>query len=324
MLLVDFDPQGSLSVGLGLNPHEIDLTIYNLLMQRDIAIEDVVVPSGVPGMDLLPSNIDLSAAEVQLVHEVAREQTLSRVLAPVIEKYDVILIDCQPSLGLLTVNALTASDGVIVPLECEYFALRGGPAQDDHRQGAGAAEPQAGDRRGARHHVRRRTLHGHEVMERLVEAWATRCSTHRHPAHREVLRLDRRRRADHDLRVHLAGCRRLPPAGEGGAGPLSRRVSLPAADDLFRPTEEQAADPGAVRTGPRRRPSGRVRHDEKVTIYVTSAELLHLEQVRLLLRAEHGVAVDRGRLVREAIHLVLAEYEELGDESALVRRLTEE
>jgi len=125
VLLVDFDPQGSLSVGLGLNPHEMDFTIYNLLMQRDVTLDDVIVPSGVPGMDLLPSNIDLSAAEVQLVHEVAREQTLSRVLAPAIEHYDVILIDCQPSLGLLTVNALTASDGVIVPLECEYFALRG-------------------------------------------------------------------------------------------------------------------------------------------------------------------------------------------------------
>ena len=112
VLLVDFDPQGSLSVGLGLNPHEMDLTIYNLLMERDITLEEVVVPSGVPGMDLLPSNIDLSAAEVQLVHEVAREQTLARVLAPAMAHYDVILIDCQPSLGLLTVNALTASDGV--------------------------------------------------------------------------------------------------------------------------------------------------------------------------------------------------------------------
>jgi chromosome partitioning protein len=80
VLLVDFDPQGSLSVGLGLNPHEIDLTVYNLLMDRDVTLDDVVVPSGVPGMDLLPSNIDLSAAEVQLVHEVAREQTLQRVL----------------------------------------------------------------------------------------------------------------------------------------------------------------------------------------------------------------------------------------------------
>ena len=125
VLLVDFDPQGSLSVGLGLNPHEMDLTIYDLLMARDVRLDEVVVPSGVPGMDLLPSNIDLSAAEVQLVQEVAREQTLQRVLAPAIDHYDVILIDCQPSLGLLTVNALTASDGVIVPLECEYFALRG-------------------------------------------------------------------------------------------------------------------------------------------------------------------------------------------------------
>src|ERR687898_3208807 len=76
-------------------------------------------------MDLLPSNIDLSAAEVQLVHEVAREQTLQRVLAPALEHYDIILIDCQPSLGLLTVNALTAAHSVIVPLECEFFALRG-------------------------------------------------------------------------------------------------------------------------------------------------------------------------------------------------------
>src|SRR4051795_2665541 len=125
VLLVDFDPQGSLSVGLGMNPHEMDLTIYNLLMQRDVAIDEVIVPTNIPGMDLLPSNIDLSAAEVQLVHEVAREQTLQRILRPVMNDYDVILIDCQPSLGLLTVNALTASDGVIVPLECEYFALRG-------------------------------------------------------------------------------------------------------------------------------------------------------------------------------------------------------
>jgi chromosome partitioning protein len=74
VLLVDFDPQGSLSVGLGLNPHDMDLTIYNLLMQRDVTIDEVIVPTNVPGMDLLPSNIDLSAAEVQLVHEVARGQ----------------------------------------------------------------------------------------------------------------------------------------------------------------------------------------------------------------------------------------------------------
>jgi chromosome partitioning protein len=172
VLLVDFDPQGSLSVGLGLNPHEMDLTVYNLLMERDVDIHDVVVPSGVVGMDLLPSNIDLSAAEVQLVHEVAREQTLQRVLAPAIAEYDVILIDCQPSLGLLTVNALTASDGVIVPLECEYFALRGvallKTTIDKVRERLNPKLEVDGVL-GTMYDGR--TLHSREVMERLVQAW---------------------------------------------------------------------------------------------------------------------------------------------------------
>jgi chromosome partitioning protein len=172
VLLVDFDPQGSLSVGLGLNPHQMELTIYNLLMERDVTLDDVVVPSGVPGMDLLPSNIDLSAAEVQLVHEVAREQTLQRMLAPAVEKYDVILIDCQPSLGLLTVNALTASDGVIVPLECEYFALRGvallKTTIDKVRE---RLNPKLRIDGVLGTMYDGRTLHGREVMERLVEAW---------------------------------------------------------------------------------------------------------------------------------------------------------
>jgi chromosome partitioning protein len=172
VLLVDFDPQGSLSVGLGLNPHEMDFTIYNLLMQRDVTLDDVIVPSGVPGMDLLPSNIDLSAAEVQLVHEVAREQTLQRVLAPAIADYDVILIDCQPSLGLLTVNALTASDGVIVPLECEYFALRGVALLKttiDKVQERLNPKLEIDGVLGTMFDGR--TLHSREVMDRLVQAW---------------------------------------------------------------------------------------------------------------------------------------------------------
>jgi chromosome partitioning protein len=125
VLLVDFDPQGALSVGLGIQPHELDATVYNLLMERNLSAHDVVIRTRVEGMDLLPSNIDLSGAEVQLVHEVGREFVLGRVLQPVIPDYDIILIDCQPSLGLLTVNALACADGVLVPLECEYFALRG-------------------------------------------------------------------------------------------------------------------------------------------------------------------------------------------------------
>ncbi|MFW6774825.1 ParA family protein [Nocardioides sp. CPCC 205120] len=172
VLLVDFDPQGSLSVGLGLNPHEMDLSVYNLLMERDVTIDDVVVETGVPGMDLLPSNIDLSAAEVQLVHEVAREQTLARVLAPAVERYDVVLIDCQPSLGLLTVNALTAADGVIVPLECEYFALRGvALLKTTIDKVAERLNPRLTIDGVLGTMYDGRTLHGREVMERLVQAW---------------------------------------------------------------------------------------------------------------------------------------------------------
>ena len=125
VLVVDFDPQGAASVGLGTSPHELDRTVYNLLMERGAAVQDIIRPTGVENLDLLPANIDLSAAEVQLVNEVARESILARVLRPVEDQYDVVLVDCQPSLGLLTVNALTAAHGVLIPLECEFFALRG-------------------------------------------------------------------------------------------------------------------------------------------------------------------------------------------------------
>jgi hypothetical protein len=116
---------------------------------------------------------------------------------------------------------------------------------------------------------------------------------------------------------------------------VPRRVNLPAADDLFRPTAPSDGKARRVRAvpdspeteaepGTPRKPSGRIRHDEKMTVYVTSEELLEIEHARLALRAGQGLAVDRGRLVREAIALVLADYQAKGDESALVRRLTEE
>lgn len=120
---------------------------------------------------------------------------------------------------------------------------------------------------------------------------------------------------------------------------MARRVSMPAADDLFRPTSEAGDAPGteagkrprrvravaddAEPAGPRR-PSGRVRHDEKMTVYVTSDELLDIEHARLVLRREHGMAVDRGRLVREALAMVLADLEAQGADSALVKRLLDE
>jgi chromosome partitioning protein len=125
VLLVDFDPQGAASVGVGVNPHDLELSVYNLIMERSVQASDVLLPTAIEGLDVIPANIDLSAAEVQLVGEVARESVLARALRPVLDDYDVILVDCQPSLGLLTVNALTAAHGVLIPLECEFFALRG-------------------------------------------------------------------------------------------------------------------------------------------------------------------------------------------------------
>lgn len=125
VLLVDFDPQHSLSVGLNVNTRNIEGSIYNLMMDESTRIDDYLLKTSVPGMDMIPSHEDLAGAEGGLMNVIAREKVLKRILAPVTDYYDVILIDCQPSLGLLTVNALTASHTVIVPLECEYFALRG-------------------------------------------------------------------------------------------------------------------------------------------------------------------------------------------------------
>ena len=125
VLLVDLDPQGALSAGLGVPHYELAHTVHNLLVEPRVGIDEVLIHTRVPDLDLIPSNIDLSAAEIQLVNEVGREQTLGRVLRPVLDRYDYVLIDCQPSLGLLTVNALACSDGVIIPTECEFFSLRG-------------------------------------------------------------------------------------------------------------------------------------------------------------------------------------------------------
>ena len=172
VLLVDFDPQGSLSVGLGVNPHTLETSIYDLLLNRNTKVEDVIFHTVVDGLDMLPSNIDLSAAEVQLVSEVAREQTLSRVLAKIRHSYDLILIDCAPSLGLLTVNALTAADKVIMPLELEFFALRGIALLTDtiaKVQDRLNPELEVLGILGTMYDAR--TLHSREVLERVVSAF---------------------------------------------------------------------------------------------------------------------------------------------------------
>jgi len=172
VLLVDFDPQGSASVGLGVNPHTLERTIYNLLLSRTLDPSDIIVPTGVENMDILPANIDLSAAELQLVSEVAREQTLKRVLDRQRSAYDMILIDCAPSLGLLTVNALTAADKVLTPLECEFFALRGiALLTDTVNKVKDRLNPELEMLGILGTMFDARTLHSREVLARVVQAF---------------------------------------------------------------------------------------------------------------------------------------------------------
>jgi len=172
VLLVDLDPQGALSAGLGVAHHDLELTVHNLLVEPRVSIDEVLMRTRVENLDLLPSNIDLSAAEIQLVTEVGREQTLGRVLYPVLDRYDYILIDCQPSLGLLTVNALACAEGVIIPMECEYFSLRGLALLNDTVEKVHERlNPKLSLSGIVVTMFDARTLHAREVMARLVEVF---------------------------------------------------------------------------------------------------------------------------------------------------------
>lgn len=124
VLLLDMDPQGNASSSMGINKEDKYKTIYDVLIE-DTDISEVTQTTKVNGLDLIPSNVDLAGAEVELVQIENREKTLKHHLSKIKNLYDFICIDCPPSLGLLTVNALTASDSVIIPIQCEYFALEG-------------------------------------------------------------------------------------------------------------------------------------------------------------------------------------------------------
>ena len=174
VLLVDFDPQGGCAIGLGIEPGSLELSVYNVLLDRSCEASDVIQKTSWQGLDLLPANIDLAAAELMLVQEVAREQALLRALTPLRSAYDWMIVDCPPSLGLLTINPLTAADGEIIPLECEYYALRGVALLTDSIE-------RIRDRLNPRLQIDGivatmfdgRTLHAREVMARVQEAFGS-------------------------------------------------------------------------------------------------------------------------------------------------------
>jgi chromosome partitioning protein len=171
ILVVDFDPQGALSVNLDADYQDAP-TIYDLMMNVSMDPHDAIQSTDVPNLDIIPANIDLSAAEMNLVTEMGRERVLDGILHKIKDEYDVIFIDCQPSLGLLTVNALTAAHGVLIPMATEFFALRGVAllvqtiekvkARTNPSLQLDGLIPTMHDSR---------TLHSREVLERLQEAF---------------------------------------------------------------------------------------------------------------------------------------------------------
>jgi chromosome partitioning protein len=124
VLIVDLDPQGNATTGLGLNPRDVNGSVYDVLL-NDMALEDCVEPTSVKNLFVAPATIDLAGAEIELVPQMSRELRLRRAIDSVRDQYDLVLIDCPPSLGLLTLNGLAAADDVIVPIQCEYYALEG-------------------------------------------------------------------------------------------------------------------------------------------------------------------------------------------------------
>ena len=124
VLLIDIDPQGNASSGLGINRTEIDHCIYDVLI-NNIPVSSVTVKTDIEGLEIVPATIQLAGAEIELVSSISRELKLKKALHLVKENYDYVLIDCPPSLGLLTLNALTAADSLIIPIQCEYYALEG-------------------------------------------------------------------------------------------------------------------------------------------------------------------------------------------------------
>lgn len=124
VLLIDADPQANSTSGLGIDPKEVEFSLYDLLINKE-DVKEAIYTTDIDGLDIIPAHVDLVGAEIEMLNLKNRERVLKNLLEPVMSEYDYILIDCSPSLGLITVNALTAAHSVLIPVQCEYFALEG-------------------------------------------------------------------------------------------------------------------------------------------------------------------------------------------------------
>ena len=331
VLLVDFDPQASLTVGLGhqpQRPRHDDLPPDDGARHRRSTRRSSRPAS--TGLDLLPSNIDFAGAEMQLINEVAREQVLARALEPAIDDVrrhpDRLPAVARPAHGQRAA-ASTASSSRWSASTSRCAASRCSRAPSTRCRSGSTPSSQIVGLLGTMYDGR--TLHSREVLQTLVDGWGDAVF---HTVIRRTVKFSEATVAGEPLLAYATdsrGRRLLPPARPGGAGQMSRRVKLPGRGRAVPPDQVRATGrsrerpPAATRCradADRRRRrrrrqtanegrSGRVRHDEKITVYVTADELLDLEHTRLTLRRDHGLAVDRGRIVREAIHLALGGVE---------------
>ncbi len=216
VLVVDLDPQGNATTGLGIDGRSFELSMYDVLM-RDSKLEDAIEPTSMKNLFVAPATIDLAGAEIELVPTFSRELKLRRALESVIDDFDYILIDCPPSLGLITVNGLAAADEVLVPIQCEYYALEGlGPAPPQRAPRPGQPQREAGRVHDRAHHVRRQDQAGRAGGGRGPPPLRQQGVSERDPPDGADLRGTVIRSTHHDVRPHLAWGDRLPGASQGG------------------------------------------------------------------------------------------------------------